>query len=204
MKKNLIILSVFLLILGMTEQSMALLISGPDIIAAPGNVMDDLPGAENENQQAFNEVQHYLLTSDLRVDGRTTITSGVTVDSHMIFFNTPDNRFSKDFATWIFDGIILGIMSDFFGQLEAKSNVFLGASETIYPERFWARGLEGRDEYLVSGSSIDVYMEVSEPGDWIRVITQSVPVPEPATILLFGLGLLGLAKVRRRKKSNLI
>ncbi len=199
MKKILIILSVFLLILGMTEQSMAFLISGPDIIAAPDNVMDDSPGAENENQQAFNEAQYYLLTSDLRVDGRKTINSGVTVDSHMIFFNTPDNKFSRDLATWTFDGIILGIMSDFFGRLEAKSNMFLGASETIYPERFWARGLEGRDSYFVNGSSIDVYMEVSEPGDWIRVITQSIPVPEPATILLFGLGLLGLSKVRRKR-----
>jgi len=42
-------------------------------------------------------------------------------------------------------------------------------------------------------------MEVTEPGDWIRVITASA-VPIPAAIWLFGSALLGFVGMRRRSK----
>ncbi len=32
--------------------------------------------------------------------------------------------------------------------------------------------MEGGDAYFVGGNSIDVRMGVSEPGDWIRVVTK--------------------------------
>lgn len=178
--------------------SSALLISGQDIIAAPAFAIDDAPGATNFHQQAFNEAQNVLLTADLDVDGLADIAAGTVVDSHMIFLNTPVGAGgATDFGvTWVFDGEILGVMSDSSGTLEAASSALLGAAGTIYPSSFTARGMEGADGYTVSGNTIVVNMAVSEPGDWIRVVTRA-SVPEPATLFFLGTGLLSLAGLRR-------
>ena len=178
----------------------ALLIGGDDIITAPSSVIDDFPGAENHHQQAFNEAQDVLLTRDIAVDGGT-LAAGLWVDSHMIFLNTPTSAYEDDIRTWSFDAPIIGVMSDRNGLLEAAGSDLLGAPGTIYPGSFSARGMEGSDWYHAFGSTIDVYMLVTEPGDWIRVITghESKPVSEPATMLLLGTGIVGLVGLSRKK-----
>lgn len=172
------------------------LIGGPDIIAAPLSVIDDPPGATNDHQQAFNERQGIVLGSDISVDGGGTIAAGTLVSSHMIFLNTEGTAQASDLSvTWTFGDQILGVMSDSGGTLEAASSSILGASGTTYPGSFSLRGLENTDGYSIIGNTITVSMTVTEPGDWIRVVT----APAPSSALLGVLGMSIVGWVRRRK-----
>jgi len=165
-------------LIAMIGQANAVLITGPDIIAAPASVVNNAAdgGAENDHQQAFNERQGVLLTEPLVVNSGT-IAAGKRVNSHMIFLNTPGTTPAWDQnKEWIFDGPVLGVMSDSYGDLEFASTPILGAVGTIYPSHpFFARGFDNQyDSYTVLANKITVSMRVVEPGDWIRVVTTPV------------------------------
>lgn len=157
------------------------LVDGPDIIGPPASVIDDPPGAVNANQQAFDEAQQVLLIEDLQVDGGV-VGAGTVVSSHMIFLNTLGfTEVIEEGTVWTFDGPVLGVMSDQGGLLEEASNGLLGAAGTEYPGAFGGRGFEPDtiDAYEVDGSTIVISMQVTEPGDWIRVVTEA-PTCEPS------------------------
>jgi hypothetical protein len=112
---------------------------------------------------------------------------------------------------WLFDGVILGIMSDRGGLLEAASTFELGNAATNYTvgvgaPPFAARGIESNngglgpypnDGYTINGNMLTLGMSVTEPGDWIRVIT-AASVPEPSIIWLLGSGLALIGFARRK------
>jgi len=192
-----------------TPASAALLsvIGGPStlgtaatIIAAPADVGDD--AAINTGLQGFNEVIGHVLAAAVAVSGGGFIAAGTRVDSHMIFLNTEGNVFNEANAAWTFDGIILGTMQDIGGNDEAASNAFLGNPGTIYPGAFANRGLEGNDILFFVGNVLTTTFKVTEPGDWIRVVTVSA-VPLPAALPLFagGLGLMGLFSRRKKRQA---
>lgn len=160
----------------------AALTGGQDIISAPASIDDDAPAAENTAQQAFDEAQDVTLSAPLRCDDGVVIPAGTRVNSHMIFLNTPDSGTTYDNGvTWEFDGDVICVMSDADGNLEAASNAELGAPGTTYPGAFAARGMENADTYQINGNEITVDMGVSEPGDWIRVVTAWTDTVAPAS-----------------------
>ena len=208
-----ILASLCFAILAVPASAAIVSVSGPQssagalasIIEAPGSVADDAPGAENAAMQGFNEVQGFTLLSDLAVDGGS-IAAGTIVDSHMIFLNSTGLTSIRHGigqggpVRWTFDGVILGVMSNANGSLEVASSKFLGAPSTFYPGIQGGRGFEGNDFYSIAGKVLNVGMGVSEPGDWIRVVTQApAPVPLPAAgwMLIAGLGALAAAARRR-------
>ena len=146
---------------------------GSRTIAAPASTENLLPGAENLFLQLFHERQGVILPAPVAVDDGI-IPAGAVVDSHMIFLNTPGLTRVTDTWTWVFEQPILGVMSDVNGMLEAASNSILGAPGTKYPGEFFSRGFNSQEDwYTVTGNSITVSMLVTEPGDWIRVVTRS-------------------------------
>ncbi|UCG58356.1 MAG: hypothetical protein JSU70_02385 [Phycisphaerales bacterium] len=151
----------------------------PAIIPAPANALNST--ASNFGMEGFDEAQGVVTTVAHIIDGGGTIPAGTTVNSHMIFLNQPDGTggtLSHRDVVWTFDGPIIGVMSDGGGNREANSTFELGAPGTNYTvgpsgqvAPYGARGMEGGDSYTVAGNQITVNMIVSQPGDWIRVVT---------------------------------
>jgi hypothetical protein len=157
--------------------------------------------------QGFNEAQGILTTVAHAVDGGV-IAAGTYVDSHMIFLNSAGGASLRHYdVVWTFSDPILGVMSDIGGSLEAASTFELGAPGTNYTATFPGsgpaapfsnRGMEAypQDWYtVVTPYTLAVNMYVTEPGDWIRVVT--VPVPGAVLLGVLGLSVVGV-KLRKR------
>ena len=190
------------------------------IIGAPAFASNNV--AFNFGMQGFDEAQDVVTTVAHLADGQlglaAVIAVGSFVDSHMIFMNKNfSGALTHADVTWTFAGKILAIMSGNDGVNEANSSFELGAPGTDYTASggglgsaapFTDRGLED-DPYdatigfdtlsfsMLTPNSLTVSMRVTQPGDWIRVVTAAVPVP--AAIWLFGTALIGFIGFSRRR-----
>ena len=176
-------------------------VTGDGFIATPDSVLD--AADTNTQQQGFLEQTRVTLVSPLAVDGGL-IAAGTVVDSYMIFLNGVDDTLIETVATWTFPRMILGTMSDEGGTLEAASTNFLGNPGVTYPgSAFDNRGLEmngGVNDDMISflGSTLTLEMNVTQPGDWVRVVTAPVPLPAAGWMLIGGLAGLGFLGRKRR------
>lgn len=179
-----------------TQASHAGIIGAPGgFIIAPPPSVDDQPaiggcaaGWNGPLMFGFNERQGVVLAAPVEVDpGGVFIPAGTRVDSHLIFLNPTNGIATNATARWCFDGQIIGVISDENGLLEAASNAQLGRPGTCYPGAFASRGMERTlgDDYTIRGNTISVTMDVTVPGDWIRVITTTTTTS--ATGITFGI-----------------
>lgn len=189
-------------------------VTGQGKIVTRNNIHEDKPTTNNK-QKGFNEAQGVLLTRDITVDNHKSpasssiISKGTYVDSHLIFFNSDGDTRKESTATWAFSGAVLGVMANTSGSnlldtndLFANGNYFSNPSKGLIAP-FPNLGLEGGDSYSFIGDTVlDLKLVVTEPGDWIRVITAAnvSAVPVPASAFLFGPALLGFIARRRMSK----
>jgi len=175
--------------------------AAPAIILAPATLNNDV--AFNLGQQGFDERQCVLLPSSLEVDDGI-IAAGTLVSSHMIFMNQQNNTTGGTDHTgveWTFDGLILGVMSDNNGNLEAASTPILGAPASGYGAPFNNRGLESNDSYSFLGNVLTFNSHITQPGDWIRVVTAAQCVPDATGLGTAALGFLSLLIATRRSRK---
>lgn len=172
----------------------------PAIIAPPADTSNN--ATPYSKQVGFDENQGVTLAGALSVDSGS-IAAGTVVNSHMIYLerlrgSTLPNSVTHTDVVWTFDGMVLGVMSSTDGSLEGASESILGLGTTTY-DQYSNRGMENNDSYSILGNTLTVNMRVSEPGDWIRVVTLAPKkdVPETGGWLLGGLAALALAGARR-------
>ena len=163
---------------------------------------------QTPNLYGFDEGQNIDISVDLDVNiladgmggggGAGIVPMGSTVASHYIFFD-PQSR-TTQVGTVSFDSEIFGIITN---TANLAASDFLINTGVTY-QNPGLRGLEGGDTVTITSlDTIIVDWSAGSPGDYIRVLTDFSPgavIPIPASVWLFGSGLLGLIGIARRKK----
>ena len=166
--------------------------------------------------RVWNEQQNIALMSSLNVDingtpgrydgnadlGDFVIAQGVMASSHYIHFDSPGNTNASAKGSVSFDADIIGVIvrgddrSDGRNRLDQSDWLSAG---TLYSNGVNNRGLELSSKEFVEISAdrrtLSFAFRISNPGDFVRVITRAVPTP--GSIALVGMGVLVIGRRRR-------
>jgi len=193
-------------------------------LIAPNSAPIPNPISANPNDGVllgWNEIQHFTLTSNLYIDrvantganyiGQDAngyyVIAGTMVSSHYFQWDPGSGSSNRVNATLNFDADIFGFIGSDANLI--ASDGLLGLPGYNYSQ-FGLRGLENNDSttFAPGGSNnlVDISWGAGSPGDWARLITASAPtvvppsqIPEPHALILFGLGLFGLSRLKIRE-----
>ena len=130
--------------------------------------------------------------------GGPLIPAGTVVDVYYVYFDPLND---SAFGTVTFDAPVLGIVAH---TERLQGSDFLRVPGALYPANpaFANRGWEDNEWGQLSADRMTLTFNASatSPGDQFRIITAAAAVPEPASLLLFGIGaaVLGTCRARRR------
>ena len=166
---------------------------------SPNSVGND--NFQSPNLFGFDENQNIVLGAGLSADilAGAPLVAGDTVASHYIFFDPLSTLHMMGTVNFAF--AIVAVLTT-TGTLAASDFLANTGINYLNPT---LRGLEAGDFVTISGAQqITFDTSASSPGDYIRVLTAFSPsavssVPEPSTLALFTLGLVGFAASWRRR-----
>lgn len=116
------------------------------------------------------------------------------VSSFYVFFD-PDQS-QRVNATVTFDSTILAVYSSHGDRLASLPTYGIGEVDYLADPY---DGLEPHDTLSFSGNTLSLNWQATDPGDHVRVILAAVPEPLSSSMLLAGLGILGMTARRRMR-----
>ncbi len=181
-----IILSAFLLF-GTVNAALAIPCDSGDVSGSTscqdGIGSNDFPAPDTVNAQNFFGFNDWLYLSKFDAD-TGALEQPIDVDWDV----QPDDSWADDSGTWSFNPVVWDFFDDIMIVVKSGNNdltYFSGylLDNTIQPTfGTWATGDKDVSHLTLYGRG-------------------AAPVPEPATVLLFGLGVTGFALVARKKKG---
>jgi hypothetical protein len=185
----------------------ALLLSTTLCLAVPITFTADLSGANESPPNASPGTGSAVVIFDLAthmLDVNATFSGllGTTIASHIHCCTTLPGSGNIGVATQVpsFVGFPLGVTSGAYSQTFDTSLASTWNSSFIAANGTIAKAEAAFGAGLLDGTAYFNIHTLPFPGGEIRGFLVATSVPEPATIALFGLGLLGFAASHKRKK----